>query len=758
MSFAAPWFLIAILAAGIPLLIHLIHRRTAREVLFPTLRFLKLSVERTRRRRTIEELGLLLLRMGALVLIALGLARPAITGWNRIWNRGPSTAALIVLDNSGSMAAMETGSSRFDRAKAAALAVLDQMKDGDLVALDLPCGPAGPERGRFHTQHETIRQAISQARFWAERADLAAAVKSGRERLEKEAAANREIFIISDQQANSWEGMATQDEGRRPGTPRPIAVILLPIAGAAEPNVALGRLRVEAPAPVPGVPVQASVEVANLTDVPQQKHVEFLIDGRREALSPDLMLAPGARVTQVFRFTHENAGVHRGEIRLVEPDGNPLDNQVSFVQVTDQEIRVAVVKVGAAAAPGDDAAYYLERALDSGETGGAVETTVIPADQMAGVTWSDFRLIFLVDVPAVPDDVIGRLGEHVQSGGHVVWICGPRVRPEEYRRMAAAGPAGLLPAIPGPSRQPVEGGKDAWKLSGLDGQYPAFAPLVDPPSLYQSVLITQARDLEFEPAAGGSVLAARDDGKALWVMRSVGAGSAHMIGTAWHTDWSNWPLRPIFLPMVLRLTYQLAGARAQGGELTVGSPMLVPVDAKAGGSVNLEVARPTGELIRLRDQKSADGFVRYDDTHEPGVYLARALDQPGGRTVGFGVNPDPLESDPEVLSMNELATKLAPAAVAACEKVDDLPRLLRDLREGQSLRDWFLAGVLLALLVEAAVANRKRPVAEPAGGSVSVESERAAGPLERDRGEALDMGEVVAEVAAQAERVAEDAG
>src|SRR5208282_2229650 len=79
MTFAAPLFLIGILAGLVPVALHLINRHKTVNVPFSTLRFLRISVKRTRRRRQLEDVVLLLLRVAALVLIAVGLAQPVVT-------------------------------------------------------------------------------------------------------------------------------------------------------------------------------------------------------------------------------------------------------------------------------------------------------------------------------------------------------------------------------------------------------------------------------------------------------------------------------------------------------------------------------------------------------------------------------------------------------------------------------------------------------------------------------------------------------
>ena len=172
MSFAAPLFLAAVLAGAIPVVLHMIHNKKAAEVPFSTLRFLRVSVQRTRRRKYLDDVTLLLLR-GALVLIAIGLARPTLTGLLALHGQGSTLAVAIVLDNSGSMALLDNGRLRVDTARQAAEQILDSLHPGDAVALLLTNGPPAPEQGRLFHDQEAVRQALTQVQFSYERADLA---------------------------------------------------------------------------------------------------------------------------------------------------------------------------------------------------------------------------------------------------------------------------------------------------------------------------------------------------------------------------------------------------------------------------------------------------------------------------------------------------------------------------------------------------------------------------------------------------------
>src|SRR5271166_5633330 len=224
MTFAAPLFLLAALAGLIPVFVHLIHRRKARVVHYSTLRFLRISVQRTRRRKYIEDMSFLAVRVAVLLLIAVGLARPALSNLATLWGRGRTAAIAIVLDNSASMAVVDGGRPRFDTARQAAEQVLARLRVGDQVALLPTGGPPGPELGRLFRTHETVQQALDQCRPTYERADLAAKLHQARDLLAQADAPSKEIYVLTDDQSLSWEGLkepAQEDDPKQAKRPAP---------------------------------------------------------------------------------------------------------------------------------------------------------------------------------------------------------------------------------------------------------------------------------------------------------------------------------------------------------------------------------------------------------------------------------------------------------------------------------------------------------------------------------------------------------
>src|SRR5687768_11749692 len=106
MSFLNPLFLFGLLAAGIPIVIHLLTRKRPRRVEFSSVEFLReVNVAQLRRFR-LRELLLLALRVLAIALLALALSRPALKGAVGRGGQAASTAVILIA-RSASMAATE---------------------------------------------------------------------------------------------------------------------------------------------------------------------------------------------------------------------------------------------------------------------------------------------------------------------------------------------------------------------------------------------------------------------------------------------------------------------------------------------------------------------------------------------------------------------------------------------------------------------------------------------------------------------------
>jgi len=119
-TFLRAAFLLGLAGAAVPVVLHLIYRQRYPERPFTTLRFFRVTIKHNVMQRRLIDRLLLLLRVLALVALALALARP-------FWS-GPVGEArrsvVVVVDNSPSMGRAAGSRTLFAKAQAAALNLL----------------------------------------------------------------------------------------------------------------------------------------------------------------------------------------------------------------------------------------------------------------------------------------------------------------------------------------------------------------------------------------------------------------------------------------------------------------------------------------------------------------------------------------------------------------------------------------------------------------------------------------------------------
>src|SRR4030095_11719111 len=131
MSFLTPLFFLGVAALAAPILVHLVRRTRAKKVQFPALIFVRQVPQRTIRRRTLQNLLLLLLRCLAILLIVIAFTRPFFSGRSAAKANTAAGATLILIDNSLSMRREPL----FAEAQRRAESAVDDSKNDEQIAL-----------------------------------------------------------------------------------------------------------------------------------------------------------------------------------------------------------------------------------------------------------------------------------------------------------------------------------------------------------------------------------------------------------------------------------------------------------------------------------------------------------------------------------------------------------------------------------------------------------------------------------------------
>jgi hypothetical protein len=135
-----PFAALGALCALGPLVIHLLNRRRYRVVNWAAMEFLRQAIQRNRRILQIRDILLLILRTAAVLLFGLALARPYFATQQQAFDARQPLHAVLVIDNSLSMAYESLEGSLLDKAKERARQFVELLPTGSRVSLIAACG------------------------------------------------------------------------------------------------------------------------------------------------------------------------------------------------------------------------------------------------------------------------------------------------------------------------------------------------------------------------------------------------------------------------------------------------------------------------------------------------------------------------------------------------------------------------------------------------------------------------------------------
>ena len=694
--------LLGMTAAAIPFVLHLIYRRRAPRIPFSTLRFIRASAERTSRRRKIQEWLLLLLRAGALFLLALALAGPILRSAGA--GGGRDTAVALVVDNSYSMDAEFEGRSRYGRASEYALETLRGLGEGGEAAL-ISAWPSGGAHGEeiLTTDRNRLAGELAVSEVSIVQGDLAAAITRAEKILSSAPTDQREIYIFTDLQRATWRPVPPREDASGP------PVIVVDCSPGDQPNVAVTNLDVIATRAAVGVPLHVRAKVRNMGGPAAEVAVSFYVD-REKREERTVWVETDATAEVSFSHSFASAGAHAGWVDIAVGDALARDNRRYFCIDVPERIRVAVVREKAGTLPLLDEAFFLIPALNplaaSGKGTSTIEPVPMLRENLAGADLGSFSAVFLLNIPELSVGEMTLLADYAKGGGGVVIFPGDEVNGAAWNSASDTvllSDKGLLPARLG-ALLGQESGGDQVTLTEVDREHPVFAAFSRmPAAFFNRVRVTNYFDLQVEHGSRARVVAQLSNGKPFLVEKEIGMGRVLLFCTAATAEWSNLPTRTIFLPLLHRITHYLARSGESATIFTAGGVVQFPSDA--GGAPQVDVIAPGGAVSRAHVEEG--GVVAtFKDTARAGIYRWKEAAS-GTRQGAFVVNVDTTESDLAALTREEAAEKmLGGRSTHFARDAKDARAIAMRMRRGLSLSGPMLFVVIALVIAECFFANR----------------------------------------------------
>ncbi len=698
MNFLHLWALgIGAGALAIPVAVHFLTK--PRPVTYPlaTIRFLREIIEEKRSRSRLRDLIVLLLRMLAVGLLAMALARPWLSNSQAI-EAVPdnATARVIVIDVSQSMSAKTTGTIAIAQAQTIALKYLEYSPNLQANVV-LVGAKARPVFKSVSPNLAMVREAVKSAIPRCEKADVKSAMNLIGSMLSESTVAKTELILISDFQRSNWSNLYLDS------IPTATKIQLESVAPDASSNIAITGFRLSGRAIVDSE-VILEFDVANYSDKDAEIRAIVDLGDVKTAVRGRVNAQSASTLTASMKFTQPQWVT--GWIELQDNnDSIPADDSRPIAFRIEQPPKVVVITKSTNKKE-VKSAFFLRQALEviAGTARSNDQTNLqsgriqfVDPDNANLDNWNDADIYLIHQCGAIDRSVIDLISSRVRRGKGLLYIASELVDAVNLDMFATAMGSGYQPPVQLVPPDNDLKRKDLFVREVRIRQPPFEIFGEQANTAMQTVRIgggLASRSLD--TGLRDQVLAELSDSSALLFLTSCDAGTVAVLNA--DLDESNWCSQPSFFPVFNELINAAFSNRNTTPESFGGEPLIRQLSSNIPETTNL--------VAEAADKRSApaDSFGQWEwnaaqnsflwawpDPVGPGIYELLNKRETAFATA---ISAPAVESDPKTLAAEVLQGRLAGSRTIA----------FRDAKSADQKSDqwwnWLIVACILGLASE----------------------------------------------------------
>ena len=711
MTFATPTIaLLGALAITIPIAIHFFFRRRQHPIPWAAMDLLRQAIRRTTRRRHIEKITLLILRCLVMLFAGAAIAGPLLRGANQpsANNKEDAKVVVLIVDDGIAQQTDDGDGSAFAANKKQALAVIDDLHEGDRIGIIMAAG-ARPLIWPPSEDLQSSRAALHTAVVTDIPADISGAIIASH-------STTKTIGVLSDFRRGSMAGgfdLAAGEETKR--------VVITPPSEREVNNTQIIAFEPQARGPLSsrdGVPIKVKLsrEGQNLGADHTQVEIDsddgartairvMWREGQLEASASGIITIPTTRLTEIPL-----------RARLTTADAQPADDTRFAIVATTAMIRIGIVDrfsdTGMTVSAAGGVGSWIERALRP-TTEIDIETEILEPTAIYSQRCLGLDAMIVIRPDAIDPAGWAVLAQQVRLG-MVVIIVPPADNARGTWSDEFLGAFNLGWTI---AREPTQS-ELGTPIQSSDVPHALLTQISSElQELIQPILVNQWITLSAPVNRGEAILTLRDGTPLILRGTLDGArGSVILFAAPPDLRWTNLPAKPAMVPLFQELVRQSVAQVDRGRQMVLGSDQM-PMTAPGTNALRLVMARAGAVVGETKVLAVDPNGVLAQQTTAPGVYTAMdSSDRPTGWVV---VNIDPRAASTQPTTIEEITAAWKGASisvnrsdfasaiavgVASSDKSHELP--IAAALKGQSLAMWFFCLLLALLLVETWLARR----------------------------------------------------
>lgn len=689
MIFLNPAVLFGLLAASIPILIHLLNLKKLKKIEFSTLSFLKELQKNKIRKLKFKQWLLLALRVLIILFLVTAFARPTLKGIALGGTTSAAkTTAVFILDDTFSMSVVDANGSYFNQARQNILELVKNLQEGDEAALVLVSDP-GNEKIKPTLNLDEFTKQVREADISYSSGTINHSIIRAAEILNNSKNFNKEIYLLSDfQKGRISAGKSLPDLNRLLNDK--IKLYTFDYSGKAVYNLGIDDLSLSTQIFEKNKPVGFNITVTNYSDrAADNTVISLFVNGERIA-QQSISLAAGETSVITQEAIAKSIG-YNNVIAELEDDDILEDNKRYAEFYIPDKIPVAIFYNNE-----DDVKYIMTALSLTGESG-IVKITGKNLNQISSFDLSQFDVVIIAGGKNISN--IDRLISYIKNGGGLFLMPGQNDDTPDFSKItfnmglpSPEGTAGKLNDV-----------SNAVSFDKIEFDHPIFRNIFS--NLEKKTL--QSPEIYFHykisTEGKGINIITLSDGTSFLGDYKIGKGKVLLLNTAPVLSWSNFPLKNIFAPLMLKSVFYLASKDRADKKYFAGNSVSVTLPNVVLPQIKVERPDKTEEFINLEKSGSLN-FVNYSKTSITGNFKFYS----GEKIVDeISVNANPLESVTAYISNKEFEKYLDDIHFGGkfipISKSENPSEIVMQSRFGSELWRLFLFAALITALIEMAV-------------------------------------------------------
>ncbi|NNJ53390.1 MAG: VWA domain-containing protein [Ignavibacteriaceae bacterium] len=699
MTFLNPAILFGLLAASIPILIHLLNLRKLKKIEFSTLQFLKELQKNKIRKIKLKQWLLLALRVLIILLIVTAFARPTLEGVSVGGTTSAAkTTAVFILDDTFSMSVIDQQGSYFNNAKQTIKEILNQMQEGDEAGLILVSHQ--PEEINHTTNLERFKSELDDIQISFISNELNSAIVKAAKLIGTSRNFNKEIYLLTDFQKGrltTQENVTNLNELLN----EQVRFYAFDFSGREILNVGISDLKLNTQIFEKNKPVKFEAEVTNYSSTSINNLVVSLFIEDERSAQQSLNLNPGETKTANLEAPTKSSGLIEAFVEIEEDDILKDNKRYTSIYILE---KIDVLVLNDAIENG----RFINLAIQSASVDGFFNVTNRNVNQAGAIQLQNYDAVIINSSSL--KNISKKIQEFLSQGKGIV------IFPSSNGTVEILNSSLAELNIPASNGIVKIEGRNTMEFDEIDFHHPLFENIflekekkqVESPKInsYHKINVTE----------NGKSIIKLIDGSSFLSEYSTNGGKIFLFNSSADLAWNDFPLKSIFAPLLNKIVLYISSNKSVNEEQFAGEKINVNVSNRT--LPQIKILRPDSkeDLVNMNEIISSN-FLTYNSTELVGNYKFFS----GEKLLNsVCVNTDPLESVVEYLSENDFVNYLKgikfKGTFLMIDNDENPVQQILQARFGSELWRYFLIAAIFIALIEMAIArNAKKEIAELKG-------------------------------------------